>query len=330
MLDKSIALLKYTLSLRKRDFVLTVRHAEVISELTHGSKLTFKYIFMTVISVSLATLGIILNDITVVVGAMLLAPMMHPIVLLGFAICRVNYTELLNSIISIIMGILLAISLSYLIVTISPIHEITPEILARTQPNIYNLLIALFSGIACTYTKIKRNSGEIVGVALAASLIPPLCVVGFSIAIGEYHLAQEAMFLFLTNLVAIALAGTLLARWYGFGFRVNPLNFVWQISAYLTAITILSVPLIVSLKEVVYEISMNRAITDRLRLSFSTNAEMHLIQTHFSQSNDQVIKIRAVVFTDKYNPTAQQDILNYLHSKTDRPLTLKIEQVLYK
>jgi len=329
MLHKALELFKYVFSLRERDFVLTVNHEAAISALTHDARLTFRYIFMTAISVSLATMGIILDDITVVVGAMLIAPMMNPIVLLGFAICRVNYTEFVNSIRSIITGILLAISLSYLIVKISPIHEITPAILSRTQPNIYNLLVALFSGAAGTYTKIKRNGGEIVGVALAASLVPPLCVVGFSIAVGHYQLAQEAGFLFLTNLIAIALSGTLLARWYGFGFRVSHLSFMWQVSAYIIAITIMSVPLILSLKEVVYEISMNRIISEKIRKSFSVNEDLHLIQTHFSHASDKLINIKAIVFTDQYKQTAQKDILDFLRSEADRPIDLTIEQVLY-
>lgn len=329
MLHKSIEFMKYILSFRKKDLVLPVKHAEVISELTQNAKLTLRYIFMILIAVTFATIGIMLNDITILVGAMLIAPMLSPIFLLGFAICRVNYAELLISIRNIIISILLAISLSYLIAKISPIHEIAPEIISRTKPNIYHLLVAFFSGAVGTYTIIKRKGGEMVGVAIASALIPPLSLVGFSIALGDYEFAQQAALLFLTNLVSIALSGTLLARLYGFGLRVSKLNFISQVSAYLIAIIMLSVPLILSLKEIAYERLINSIIIDRIHQSFSTNEDMHLIKINFSNSSDKLIKIRAVVFTDKYNQTAQKDILYYLHSKTDRPITLKIEQVLY-
>jgi len=284
---------------------------------------------MTIVSVSLGTMGMVLDDTIVVVGAMLIAPMMNPVVLLGFAICRANYRELLSSIQSIAVGALISILVSFLIIKISPIHEITPQILSKIEPNIYHLLIALFSGVAGTYTKIKRKGKELIGFAISTSLMLPLSVVGFSIAIGNKQMGQETVFLFLTNLVAIALSGTLLARWYGFGSKISQIRFMWQISAYLIAIIILSIPLMLALKEAVYEVSMNRTIVDRIDKSFNTNKELTLIKTNFSSSKEKLIKIRAVVFTNTYKKDAQQEILDYLRPQTDRPIQLTLEQVLY-
>lgn len=322
-------LLKSLFFLREHDFVLTVNHKEVISSLTHDARLTVRYIFMIMISISLATMGILINDMTVVVGAMLISPLMNPIVLLGFSICRVNYTEFLHSVRSLTLGVFSAIIVSFLIVKISPVHEITDLIVSNTKPNIYNLLVALFSGAAGAYTKIKRKGEEIIGVAIASSLVPPLCVVGFSIAIGHYSLAQESAFLFVTNLIAIALAGTILARWYGFGFRVSKVSFVWQLSVYSVAIAILAVPLFMTLKKVSYELRAKHIIDGTIHDSFEDNAELNIAHIEFPNSTKKPIRISAVIFTNKFQSKAEEEIKKILITKLNKPISLKLDQVLY-
>ncbi|MCH9753492.1 MAG: DUF389 domain-containing protein [Alphaproteobacteria bacterium] len=329
MKKKLIDLAKSLLFMRERDFVLAVNHKEVISSLTHDARFTVRYIFMIIISISIATMGIILDDMSVIVGAMLISPMMSPIVLLGFSICRVNYTEFLHSIRSIIIGIFVAILFSFLIVKISPVHEVTDVVLSATKANIYNLLVALFSGAAGAYTKIKRKGEEIIGVAIASSLMPPLSVIGFSIATGHYDMAQEAAFLFITNLIAIALAGTILARWYGFGFRVSKIHLIWQISIYSIAILILSVPLVITLKKVAYELKAQHIIHDTIHESFGENAELNIEKIHFPNSLEKPIKVSVIVFTNKFRTEAEKNIKNTIASKLAQPISLKLDQVLY-
>jgi uncharacterized hydrophobic protein (TIGR00271 family) len=329
MKKKVAELLKSIFFLRERDFVLTVNHKEVISSLTHDARLTIRYMFMIMISISIATMGIILDDMSIIVGAMLISPLMNPIVLLGFSICRVNYIEFLHSTRSIVLGIIAAIVFSFLIVKISPVHEITDVVISTTKPNIYNLLVALFSGAAGAYTKIRRKGEEIIGVAIASSLVPPLSVVGFSIAIGHYDLAQEAAFLFVTNLIAIALAGTILARWYGFGFRVSKVNFFWQLTVYSIAIIILAVPLIITLKKVASQLTAKHIINNTIHDSFEENAELNIAKIHFPASKKHPIKISAIVFTNKFKQKAEETIKKTLISKLDQPISLKLDQVLY-
>lgn len=320
MKKKIIENSKSVLALRERDFVLTVNHQEVLSSLKHDARLNIRYIFMTIISVSIATMGIIQNDITVVVGAMLIAPMMNPIVLLGFSICRFNKIEFVHSVRSISIGILLSIVFSFLIVKISPIHEITEQISSRTQPNIYNLLVALFSGAAGTYTKIKRKGEEIIGVAIASSLIPPLSVVGFSIAISHYGMAREALFLFFTNLIAIALSGTILARWYGFGFSVSKKKFLLQLTSYLIALTIFSIPLVLALKEIVFELNAKHVISSQINTYFDKDGKienyLNSIKITFYHKKKAAVHAKNLStskYFDHYNPSEKSSMLSFKH-----------------
>lgn len=334
MKKKIIEESKSVLALRERDFVLTVNHKEVLNTLKHDARFNIRYIFMTIISVSIATMGIILNDITVVVGAMLIAPMMNPIVLLGFSICRFNQTEFIHSIRSIIIGILLSILFSFLIVKISPIHEITDQIISRTQPNIYNLLVALFSGAAGTYTKIKRKGEEIIGVAIAASLIPPLSVVGFSIAISHYNMAQEALFLFFTNLVAIALSGTILARWYGFGFSISKKQFMLQLISYLVALAIFCVPLIIALKDIVFEVKAKHVISSQIHNYFDPADEIedyrHSIKVTFHKKKEKEVNIKAVILTRRFDRNAEKLLRESLEKSLGKHVNLVLEQIVYR
>jgi uncharacterized hydrophobic protein (TIGR00271 family) len=334
MKKKIIEQSKPVLALREHDFTITVNRQEVLSSLKHEARFNIRYIFMTIISVSIATMGIIQNDIVVVVGAMLIAPMMNPIVLLGFSICRFNKLEFIHSIRSILIGILVCIGCSFLIVKISPMQEITDQILSRTQPNIYNLLVALFSGAGGTYTKIKRKGGEIIGVAIASSLIPPLSVVGFSLAIGHYYMAREALFLFLTNLVAIALSGTILARWYGFGFSVSKNKFLLQVTSYCIALVIFSVPLILALKEIVFEVQAKHIISNQINNYLDKDEQiedyLNSIKVTFYNKKKASIDIRAAILTKSFDKHAERKIKESLEKSLGKPVHLVLEQIIYQ
>ncbi|MBF0296387.1 MAG: DUF389 domain-containing protein [Magnetococcales bacterium] len=117
-------------------------HSVILSDANKHGTLTPGFAFMTVMSLCLATLGLLLNSPSVIIGAMLVSPLMDPIVAIGFALASIDFAMLLKGCRTLLAGILLAISFSLLLVTLSPINDLTAEILARTRPNLFDLLPA--------------------------------------------------------------------------------------------------------------------------------------------------------------------------------------------
>lgn len=174
--------------------------AEVIS-LNYGLEL--------ILSAGIATLGLVLNSPAVVIGAMLVSPLMGPILAAGLSLAASDLYLGVKSLAGLLLSIFAAITFSATIVWLLPFHVPTAEILARTQPNVLDLGVAILSGLIGSVVICRGGEGGGVtampGVAIAVALMPPLCTVGFGIGSGfDWTIISGAGLLFLTNLVAIA------------------------------------------------------------------------------------------------------------------------------
>jgi uncharacterized hydrophobic protein (TIGR00271 family) len=137
---------------------------------------------MVMMSAGIAVLGLLLSSPAVVIGAMLISPLMSPILGLGFSLALFNFAEMRRSMIALAVGAAAAILFTALIVTISPLQAPTSEIIARTRPNLFDLPVALFASLAGSFAIIRGRGDTIVGVAIATALMPPLAVVGSGLA----------------------------------------------------------------------------------------------------------------------------------------------------
>lgn len=161
-------------------------------------------------SAVIATLGLLLNSVAVIIGAMLVAPLMSPFISMAMGIVTGDVQTMRSAGTSIFQGTLLSIFIAIISTLISPLAEATPEILARTQPNLLDLLIALVSGVAGAYAIARKEvEAALPGVAIAAALMPPLCTIGIGVALGNPGMAGGALLLYLTNLVAIVFASAI-------------------------------------------------------------------------------------------------------------------------
>lgn len=147
--------------------------------------LSGRYLMMTVISAAIAALGLMLSSPAVVIGAMLVSPMMGPIVALGFSLALLDWRRLKQSLTCLAVGMAVALTVAILLTLLSPLKEPTSDILARTRPNFFDLLIAVFSGVAGAYAVIRQRGETIIGVAIATALMPPVATVGFGIGTGD-------------------------------------------------------------------------------------------------------------------------------------------------
>lgn len=167
------------------------------------------YILELLFAAGIATLGLVLNSPAVVIGAMLISPLMGPILAAGLAFAASDIYLGIKSVFSLILSVLASVGFSAALVWLLPFQSPTSELLARTQPNLLDLAVAVFSGLAGSAVVARSLSGgaasALPGVAIAVALMPPLCTVGFGVGSGwNWPIISGAALLFLTNLVAIA------------------------------------------------------------------------------------------------------------------------------
>ncbi len=167
------------------------------------------YIMDLIFSAGIATLGLVLNSPAVVIGAMLISPLMGPILASGLAFAASDIYLRIKSFLSLVGSIVASVAFSAALVWVLPFQTPTTELLARTQPNLLDLGVAVFAGLAGSGVMARSLSGggasALPGVAIAVALMPPLCTVGFGIGSGwNWQIISGAGLLFLTNFVAIA------------------------------------------------------------------------------------------------------------------------------
>ena len=202
-------------------------HVNMSEDIDHGyaslsirKNIAFKgpNVFILACAIIIASVGLNVNSIPVIIGAMLISPVMGPILGFGFGL-GIQDNRLVKDALEN-YGIMVAISIvaSTLFFILSPLTLENPsELLARTNPTIYDVLVALFGGIAGMLETSRKERGTVIaGVAIATALMPPLCTVGFGLSILNWHYVIGALYLFLINSIFIALATFLTARYLGF------------------------------------------------------------------------------------------------------------------
>ncbi|MCB0328363.1 MAG: DUF389 domain-containing protein [Bdellovibrionales bacterium] len=174
-----------------------------------GSRWNFDFMTLLLLSTSIATIGLIQNSAAVVIGAMVVAPLMTPLLSAGLSLAQGNLPLFRTAAFSVGMGFVLAISVGFAFGSLFGPDEPTAEILARGGPTLLDMAVAFFSGIAAAHCVARPNlSAALAGVAIAAALVPPLSAIGLSLALGAYQNAEGAALLFGTNIVAIILGAS--------------------------------------------------------------------------------------------------------------------------
>jgi uncharacterized hydrophobic protein (TIGR00271 family) len=301
----------------------TVDHAEVMEQRRDEGALTSRYLFLTAMSAGIAILGLLLSSPAVVIGAMLLSPLMGPIVGLGFAVATADYRWMRQTGASLAWGSFLAVGLSALIVALSPLQEITSEIAARTRPNLFDLLVAVFSGLAGAYALIRGKEGAVVGVAIATALMPPLATIGFGLATFNWTVFSGALLLFVTNFVAIALFAALIARLYGFKTYLSGRHTVVQNLIMFGVLIALAVPLGLSLIRIGWETQAQRVIRAEIVQPFGSSARLSEATFDFRA---QPIVVSAAVLTPKLDPGAERKIAQRIEDTIGQPVDLALVQ----
>ena len=187
---------------------------EIRSRLLDGGKVTGTNMCVLVCAMVIASVGLNMSSTAVIIGAMLISPLMGSILASAYASIAADYPLLRTHLIGFALQIAISVTAASIYFFISPVKEPTVELLARTSPTFYDVLVAFFGGLAgiIGQTRQDKTSTVIPGVAIATALMPPLCTCGYSIANGRWDMLLGAGYLFLINCYFIFLsAGIILS-----------------------------------------------------------------------------------------------------------------------
>jgi len=309
---------------------------EIIKEISESSTPGFDFFLLVILSTSISTLGLITDSPAVIIGAMLIAPLMSPIIGIGLASIIGSEKLLKDAGSALIRGALLAIFLAAIITVINSylpfvsFQELPKEILSRTHPSPLDLMIAFSGGLAAAYSLTQPNlSAALPGVAIATALMPPLSVIGIGIALGRWDVAGGAGLLFTTNAVTIAFASALV--FFLRGFNPYPSNGVTKLPRNLKLSAIVTgallIPLTYASIQFVTQASQNRLINTVVQEEIQKVNNAELVELNITR-NGETLEIDVTIRTNSalhYEQVVglQQAIVDRLN----QPVSLKVNQI---
>ena len=285
------------------------RRGEVQVLLRNASNPNFDFFLLVILSSVIATLGLLTDSAAVIIGAMLVAPLMSPIIGLGLGSLTADGRLLRDAASALVRGAVLAVLISSLIAWINRMlpmvvlqaQDLPAEVLARTHPSPIDLGIALAGGMAAAFAlAMPHISAALPGVAIATALMPPLCTIGVGLAWGRWDIAAGASLLFLTNAVTITFAATLVFFTLGFNPARRGASGLFprslQISAMLTLV--LMIPLSLLSVRFVQQATRSRIIDDAIIQNLPSLGNVELVGWSSSQE-ENTLKINLTLRTNK-------------------------------
>lgn len=284
------------------------RKATVLDSLSQASSPGFDFFLLIILSATIATLGLITDSAAVIIGAMLVAPLMSPILSVSIASITGNQLLFRRATTALVQGavvaVLLATVLSWLtnVLPFNILEGLPGEVLARTRPSPFDLIIALAGGGAASYAlSQKQLSAALPGVAIATALMPPLCTIGIGISLAEWSVAGGALLLFVTNLASIGFAGIIV--FFVLGFRPNIHQQTWHglpISLIVAAIlvAVVSIPLVTLAIQFVEEAQQRQTVEDAVHGELAEIEGVELVSLDWNlnadRSLDMEIQVRSI------------------------------------
>lgn len=236
------------------------RFKELFQILRVDAKVNQTYLFLMILSTLLATVGLFANSTAVIIGAMLVAPLMTPIVSLSMGLLRAESGMIKDSIMKIFIGVSVALVASSLLTYLLPYSELTSEMRSRINPTLLDLGVAIISGVVAAYSKsFKEIMQNLAGVAIAVALVPPLATAGIGLGNGNLLVFFGAFLLFFTNLVGITIAAVMTFQLLGFS---NVLKSKKSMAFIFALLIMVSFPLYVSYDKIIQKYQIAKMLKE--------------------------------------------------------------------
>ena len=297
--------------------------------------------WILICSILVASVGLNANSIPVVIGAMLISPLMGPILGFGLSIAINDLETLKKSLINFSVMVFLSVFTAYLFFSFFPLREESSELLSRTKPDIRDVLIAFFGGLSLIIAKTKKGtiSPVIFGVAIATALMPPLCTVGYGLAVGKIEFAVGAMYLFIINSLYIVLSTFLIVKLLRFPL-INYVNSSKRrlISRIVTIFSILMlIPAIYTFLGVLYESKFNNSlkefyefeldgIKNKDYLIMNSKVEYDIGENNYIPWQD---KLSVITFNSYGLEPVSKDIIAFLKTRVKKYPQLSLTSIVF-
>ena len=239
---------------------------------------SFSFHFMLGLSTIIATLGLLANSAAVIIGAMIVAPLMGPIVGMAYSTAMGNRKLLRRSSFTVLKGIVLTIIVAWIVASIISLDTVDTEIMSRVKPTLIDFGIAMAAGAAGAFANTRRSiSTAMPGVAIAVALVPPLSVVGIGLAQGSGDIAFGALLLFLTNLICIIFFGSLVFLFQSYG---NIERAKKGLAMSTAVMFLLGIPLTLSMRELIVKKNVRHQVEDFIldETEIFTNTDINSIE----------------------------------------------------
>ena len=243
-----------------------------VDSIRNGVEFKGANLWILVFATFMASLGLNVNSTAVIIGAMLISPLMGPIMGIGLAVGQNNFELMKKSLKNYFIATLFSVVTATIYFFFTPLNEVQSELLARTSPSIYDVFIALMGGLAGIVALAAKEKGNVIpGVAIATALMPPLCTAGFGLATGNWLYFLGAFYLYFINSVFISLATFIGVRVMHFKRKefVDVAN-AKRVKRYIIGITVLTMCPAIYLtygivRETFYNSTASRFITEELQ-----------------------------------------------------------------
>jgi uncharacterized hydrophobic protein (TIGR00271 family) len=313
------------------------RREKLMAEIRPQASPGFDFFLLVVLSCSIATLGLIIDSPAVIIGAMLVAPLMSPIVGIGLASITGDTHMLRNGLSALVRGAVLAIALSALVTFVNSylpivsLHTLPAEVVARTRPTPIDLVIALAGGLAAAYAMTQPNlSAALPGVAIATALMPPLCTIGIGVALNRWDVAGGALLLFATNTVTIAFAAVLVFFLRGFGIGLSEgeprLPRSLLLSAGLTLI--MFIPLNYLSVKFFQDAADNRRVNEVVKAAVQQMAGGEITQMQVLRNGSALDMDLTIQASNRLTYGQVVDLQETIVKALDRPVSLKVNEII--
>lgn len=293
------------------------------------------YVIMNALATVVAGYGMLANSAAVVIGAMIIAMLLGPIMGLALAMVDGDVKLLRRALAAEVLGVVMVVVLSAIIGRVHMDLPLTTEILSRTKPNLLDLAVALAGGAAGAYATVSpRVSVGLVGVAISTALVPPLAASGICLSRGHMDLAAGAFILFATNLVAIQCASSVVL--FGFGFhRVthrdpNDKGFFRRLGIDVALFAALAVFLYIQLASTVQQNQFEEAVKSDLEKGLLGIPGAYLAETRFRVIDDADVVFAVVRVPNSITPEETERIEKTLPSRGNKKTRLHVRSLLTK
>lgn len=293
----------------------TEEFQDLFKVLRQNGRITAPYIIMMILSTLIATFGLFADSSPVIIGAMILAPIITPIVSFSMGMVRYDVNMLKTGIITIVAGTIVSLIFAAGVSTIIPLKVLTSEIDARLSPTLLDMGIAVASGVAAAYAHAEKGIAKsLAGVAIAVALVPPLAVAGIGIGWMDWEVFSGAFLLYLTNLAGIIMFAGITFLILGFApFRRARMGLVYT----LIIILLVMVPLSLSFERIKEEASITR------ELEGSKFEEVILKDVKVRFGKRLVVSVK-LVSAEAIETEDMQIIKEQIEEKIGKPVTLEV------